>query len=123
MTDIGRLKPADPDSLARFVGHIQTLDRRIMVRIEGDESLCDARAPSHRIFGRTGAGTEAKVGCAWLKTTKNGSRAGQRFLTLSVDYPGLGPALNVAAFLDPETGDWVIVWRRRGVQQPAELAA
>lgn len=116
MTEIGRLKPANPDSLANLTGHVQTLDNRLSLRLTGDESLCDDKKPSHRIHARTRAGTEAEVGAAWLKTAKTGPRTGERFLTLSIDYPGLGEALNVAAFVDKASGEWVIVWRRRGVQ-------
>jgi hypothetical protein len=59
------------------------------------------------------------IGSAWLKTAKHGPRAGQRFLTLSIDYPGSSGPLNVAAFPDGDIGEWIIVWRRRGVQAAA----
>ena len=116
MTEIGRLQPAKPNSLASLSGYIQTLEARLVVRLTGDELLCDDRRPSHRIVARTGNGADVEVGAAWLKTAKHGSRAGERFLSLSVDYPGLPAALNVAAFRDKESSEWVILWRRRGVQ-------
>lgn len=123
MTQIGRLKALVADSLAQLRGEIQTLDHRLPIRLEGDESLCDSRTPSHRIYARNRAGAEIEVGSAWLKTTKHGPRAGERFLTLSIDYPGLAAPLNVAAFLDRATGDWIILWRRRGIQAAAALSA
>lgn len=123
MTQIGRLKAAAPDSLGQLRGEIQTLDHRLPLRLEGDEALCDSRTPSHRIYARNRAGAEIEVGSAWLKTAKHGPRTGERFLTLSIDYPGLAAALNVAAFLDRQSGDWVILWRRRGVQAAAALNA
>lgn len=114
MTEIGRLKLVKPDSLAAMTGHIQTLDRRLALRLVGDESRCDSKSPSHRIYARPPMGTEVKVGAAWMKTAKAGPRAGERFLTLSIDYPGLGSALNVAAFSDQASGEWIVLWRRRG---------
>lgn len=116
MTEIGRLKAHSSDDLSRLYGQIQTLATRLSIRLDGNVSLCDAREPSHRIFGRIGSGPEIQVGSAWLKTAKHGPRKGERFLSLSVDYPGSSGPLNVAAFADPDSDDWVIVWRRRGVQ-------
>lgn len=114
MTEIGRLKSAKPGSLATMAGYVQTLDSRLALRLTGDESRCDSKSPSHRIYARTRTGTEVEVGAAWMKTAKAGPRAGERFLTLSIDYPGLASALNVAAFSDQASGEWIVLWRRRG---------
>ena len=114
MTDIGKLMPSEPKSLSHLTGSIETLDASLSVRLDGDEALCDARQPSHRIYARNRSGNDIQIGSAWLKTAKHGPRAGDRFLTLSIDYPGLSAALNVAAFADRDTGEWTIVWRRRG---------
>ena len=123
MNEIGRLKPAAQASLARFTGYFETPEIRHSIRLEGDESVCDAQQPSHRIFARSRTGTDVQIGSAWLKTAKRGPRAGEQFLSLSIDYPGLAAALNVAAFLDRASGDWIIVWRRRGPRSVPELAA
>lgn len=123
MTEIGRLQPAKPDSLASLSGYIQTLDARLLIRVTGDEALCDDRRPSHRVVARTGNGADVEIGAAWLKTAKHGLRAGERFLSLSIDYPGLSAALNVAAFRDKASSDWVVLWRRRSVQDPEASVA
>ena len=122
MTEIGRLKPAKSDSLGTITGYIQTLDSRLALRLAGDESQCDSKSPSHRIYARTRMGTEVEVGAAWTKTAKAGPRAGERFLTLSIDYPGLVSALNVAAFSDQASGEWIVLWRRRGGNRTAALS-
>jgi uncharacterized protein (DUF736 family) len=123
MTEIGRLKPANTDSLATMAGYVQTLDSRLALRLTGDETRCDSKTPSHRIYARTRMGTEVEVGAAWLKTAKAGPRAGERFLTLSIDYPGLASALNVAAFSDQASGEWIVLWRRRAGHGAEALSA
>lgn len=123
MTQVGYLNAVDAGNLARMTGHIQTLDMSIAVRLEGDETLCDNRSPSHRIFTRTRTGADLQVGSAWLKTVKRGTHSGERFLTLTIDFPGLSTPLNVAAFHEPSTGKWTITWRRRGVASPLGVPA
>ena len=123
MTQIGRLKPFTPGSLAQFRGELHTLEHRLVIHLQGDESLSDSRHPSHRIYARNKAGVDIEVGSGWLKTVKNGPRAGEQFLSLSIDYPGLPGPMNVAAFCDQGTGEWRIFWRRRGVQTAAASAA
>lgn len=121
MTTIGRLKQRIPGSLTKFNGDIQTPEFRFYIRIEGDEDLCDDRKPSHVITGNppSGGQQDVELGKAWLKTIKNGPNTGDKFLSISIDFPGNKSPLNVAAFRDPDTGDWSIVWRRRNVSQAA----
>jgi uncharacterized protein (DUF736 family) len=122
MTEIGRLKSNTPDNLSRLSGQIQTFDNQYAVRLDGDESFCDAKKPSHRIFARNRNGADIQIGSAWLKTATRGPNAGDRFFTLTIDYPGLASALNAAAFLDPDGDGWVVVWRRRvGQAEPRTL--
>jgi uncharacterized protein (DUF736 family) len=64
-----------------------------------------------------------QIGSAWCKTAKHGPRAGERFLTLSIDFPGLSAALNIAAFRDVASGDWIVTWRRRGTRNAQDAAA
>jgi hypothetical protein len=61
MPQIGRLKPSAPDSLSQFRGELHTLDHRHVIRLEGDDSLCDSRTPSHRIYARSKAGASMKL--------------------------------------------------------------
>jgi uncharacterized protein (DUF736 family) len=113
MSEIGRLQPTSPQSLSRFTGVISTFDKRYSVRFEGDETKIDDRAPSHRIFARSSSGHESEIGSAWLKTTKHGQNAGKPFMSITIDYPGMSAALNVAAFPSHDGKDWVVAWRRR----------
>lgn len=119
MSELGRLAPSSPGDLSYLSGHVQTLDGRISIAIEGDETLCDQQRPSHRITTRARDGSTVVVGAAWLKTARHGPEKGRRFFSIQIDYPERISALNAAAFLDEKTGDWVIVWRRRGAQSVA----
>jgi uncharacterized protein (DUF736 family) len=84
------------------------------VVLEGDVALCDQQRPSHRITMRARDGSYVEIGAAWLKTARNGLQRGKNFFSIQVDHPERSGPLNVAAFLDEKTGDWVITWRRRG---------
>jgi len=44
-------------------------------------------SPSHRIYARNRAGVDVQIGSAWCKTAKRGPRTGERFLTLTIDFP------------------------------------
>ncbi len=124
MIEIGKLVAAALDDVERLTGYIETVEIRLLIRLEGDAELCDAQQPSHRILGKARSGAEVLIGNAWLKTAKHGQRIGERFFSITIDYPGLsGGPINVAAFLDPNRRDWIIVWRRRGAQTATETAA
>ena len=112
MSELGKLVPSEKDDLTSLSGHIQTLWRRLIVSIEGDPSLCDQQRPSHRIIMRASDGSNVEIGAAWLKTAQSGPERGRRFFSIQISHPEL-PQLNVAAFLDDKTGDWIVVWRRR----------
>jgi len=117
MADIGKLTPSSPGDLAYLSGHIQTLDRRIAITVEGDPALCDTARPSHRIYTLAPDRSRPEIDAAWLKTCRHGPQAGKQFLSIQIDHPDRPAPLNAAAFLDDKTGEWVIVWqRRRGVQ-------
>lgn len=116
MTDLGRLSPSTPGETAYLTGQIQTLDGRLAIALDGDETLCDQKRPSHRITTKARDGTSVDIGAAWLKTATHGPQKGKRFFSIQIDHPERTSPLNVAAFLDEETGDWIILWRRRGLQ-------
>ena len=118
MTQIGKLTPTHPDGLAELTGHIDTMDASYPVRVIGDDGLYDGQRPSHRIYSRSRAGRDVEIGQAWLKTAARGPQAGERFFSLTIDYPGIPAPLNVAAFKDSSSGDWIVTWRRRGAQKP-----
>ena len=119
---IGKLRATELNSVARLSGQIQTFDATLNVRIEGDELLCDAQKPSHRIHARNRAGSEIEIGAAWLKTIKRGERTGQHMLTLSIDYPGLSAPLNAAAFPSGNDGEWIVSWERRSGRSASATA-
>jgi uncharacterized protein (DUF736 family) len=123
MSELGRLQPSSTDDLSYLSGHIQTLEGRLAIALEGDESLCDQQRPSHRVITRARDGSMHEIGAAWLKTARHGQQKGKRFFSIQIDHPERPAPLNVAAFFDDRTGEWVIVWRRRGVQSPGATAA
>jgi len=114
MAEIGRLQPEIESSLSRLAGRLDTMDGSYLVRLEGDERLCNDRQPSHRVIARSRTGHEVEVGSAWLKTTKHGPNVGLQFFSITIDHPGLPAPLNVAAFPNRERSDWIVTWRRRG---------
>jgi uncharacterized protein (DUF736 family) len=91
------------------------MDGRLPIALRGDETLCDQPRPSHRIATRARDGSMIDTGAAWLKTTRHGPQKGKQFLSIQIDNPERAAAMNVAAFPDEKTGEWVIVWRRRSV--------
>jgi uncharacterized protein (DUF736 family) len=121
MSEIGRLIPSRSGDLSYLSGHIQTLDGRIPIAIEGEEALFDQQRPSHRITTRARDGSTVDIGAAWLKIARRGPEKGKRFYSIQLDHPERQSALNAAAFLEEKTGDWVIVWRRRGAQFAATV--
>lgn len=116
MSAIGRLIATNSDNLSQLTGYIQTLQTKLSVILAGDEHLCDAREPSHRITTRARHGSDVQVGSAWLKIAKHGSHSGERFFSIAIDDPTFNRPLNVAAFRDRASNEWVVVWRRRGMQ-------
>jgi uncharacterized protein (DUF736 family) len=54
-----------------------------------------------------------RIGSVWKKTIKAQRRAGEEFLSLTVDEPSFPAPLNVAAFMTERPGIWDITWRRR----------
>ncbi len=96
---------------------MQTLDGRLAIALEGDEFLCDQQKPSHRITTRARDGSAVEIGAAWLKIdpARVYKKANGSSPSSSITQSALAP-LNVAAFLDGTSGDWVIIWRRRGTR-------
>jgi uncharacterized protein (DUF736 family) len=123
MSELGRLSPAKPNDLSLLTGYIQTLHTRLSISLSGDESMCDAREPSYRIYARARHGGDVQIGSAWLKTAKRGPRIGTRFFSITIDDPTLDRPLNVAAFRDDTSGDWIVIWRRRSMQSDLAAAA
>ncbi len=123
MSELGRLIPGSPDDLSYMSGHIQTMDGRLKIEMEGVEADCDQQRPSHRIITHARDKSKVQIGSAWLKTSRHGPQKGKRFFSIQIDHPERSVALNVAAFLDEKTGEWVIVWRRRDAQSPTPTAS
>jgi uncharacterized protein (DUF736 family) len=123
MSELGRLSPANPNDLSQLTGYIQTLQTRLSISLSGDERLCDAREPSHRITARARHGGDVQIGSAWLKTAKHGPHKGARFFSITIDDPSLDRPLNVAAIRDDTSDDWIVIWRRRGAQAVVGAAA
>src|SRR5271168_2483198 len=119
MSEIGKLVTAAPDDLSYLSGYIQTMDGRLSISLEGDPQYRDQNRPSHQITTRTRDGSTIQIGSAWLKTAKHGPEAGKSFFSIQIDHPERPAPLNVAAFQNNATGEWVIVWRRR----PARAAS
>lgn len=122
MSELGRLTPSSSGDLSYFSGYIHALDGRIPVAIEGDEALCDQQRPSHRVTTRARDNSTVEIGAAWLKTARHGPQKGKRFLSIQIDHPERQSALNVAAFPNEKTLDWIVVWRRRGLQASTTAA-
>lgn len=114
--------PSTPGDLTYLSGHLYTLSGRMAVALEGDVALCDQQRPSHRITMRARDGSQLEIGAGWLKTTRNGPQKGKKSFFIQVDHPERSGPLNVAAFLDEITGDWVIAWRRRRDQSSTGAA-
>jgi uncharacterized protein (DUF736 family) len=112
MSEIGKLTPSTRGDLSYLSGHIQTMDGRLSIALEGNPKERDQNRPSHRITTRTRDGSILQSGAAWLKTSKHGPHAGTPFFSIQIDHHELRQAINVAAFEDSNTGEWTIVWRR-----------
>lgn len=119
MTEIGRLTASTDGDLTYLTGYHYTLRGRVPIVLEGDIALCDQRRPSHRITMRADDGSFVQIGSAWLKTATHGHQRGTKFFSVQIDHEERSGPLNAAAFHDEKTGDWLIVWRRRGAQPPA----
>ena len=113
MSDVGKLVPAAAGDLSYLSGHIQTMDGRFAIALEGNPNDRDQNRPSHRITTPARDRSSLQIGAAWLKTSKHGPHAGKLFFSIQIDHPERPQPINVAAFEDPSTGEWNIVWRRR----------
>jgi uncharacterized protein (DUF736 family) len=113
MSETGKLVPATAGDLSYLSGHIQTMDGRFAIALEGNPNDRDQSRPSHRITTPTRDGSRLQTGAAWLKTCKDGPHASKVFFSIQIDHPELPQPINVAAFEDASTGEWTIVWRRR----------
>lgn len=86
MTAIGTLRPITPGTVAEFSGTLQTMNLQMTVRVIGNDQNCDRPAPSHSIYTRNRAGQDVQIGSAWLKTAKRGESAGNRFLSITIEW-------------------------------------
>ena len=64
MMELGRLRQSIPNSLARMTGQLQTMQQSYSIHLEGDNSLCDSRSPSHRLYARNRTGDDVQIGSA-----------------------------------------------------------
>ena len=111
MTKVGHLKPNGREN--GYAGHFETLTLAIPIELVRADGGPDTAAPSHRITTRTQNGVTVEIGSAWTKTLQRGDRAGEPFLSLSIDDPSFSHPLNVAAFKTKDGGGYDIVFRRR----------
>lgn len=113
MSYIGKIETKQTAKGERLVGYLSTLDVDLSFQLGPAPPSDNPNAPSHTITAWNRSGVEVPVGSAWTKTMTKVGREGERFLTLSFDDPSFSKPLNVAAFLNPDTGHWDITFRRR----------
>jgi uncharacterized protein (DUF736 family) len=121
MSTLGRLVPSAPGDLSYLSGHIDSLNGRMMIVLEGDGSSRDQQRPSHKVLTKAPDGSLIQIGAAWLKTSMHGAYRGEPFFTITIDHPERLVPLNVAAFFNKTLNEWVITWRRRPTQPPQQL--
>jgi uncharacterized protein (DUF736 family) len=113
VTNIGCLRPLSSESGVGFEGEISTLEISIRFRLVPARLAAKSSAPTYFMVAQNSAGVRVRVGAAWEKIIKRGDRAGERFLTFTIDDPALQKPLNVAAFRNRFNGNWDIQFRRR----------
>ena len=113
MSTIGKLKPAKDQNGEFLSGYIQTLEISLQLRLYPIREPAGVNSPSHRIFALGKDNSEIEIGAGWTKTMSNPDRFGEEFLSISIDDPSLPQALNVAAFKEDNSENYVITFRRR----------
>ena len=92
-----------------LVGYINTLQIRVNIRLVENTNRSNPNSPDKVIFGKAESGHESQIGAAWLKKSKEG----KEFYSIAIDDPSFPTPLNVAAFFNEDTQEWVIQHRRR----------
>jgi uncharacterized protein (DUF736 family) len=110
---IGEMHEKVVSGKKRLNGFINTLAFSMAFEMHEAPKTQNPNSPSFIIFGKSNSGTLVQIGGAWIKHIKKGENTGEEFLTMTIDDPSLQRALNVAAFKNPETGLWDIMFRRR----------
>ena len=116
MTQIGLMRATSKDGNGDLHGQIQTLTLDLKFRLTRNGVVQWENAPSHRVMAFGSHGGEVQIGAAWTKVAKTIAHAGEEFLSITFDDPGLEVPLNVSAFPDEDGLNWTIVWRRKRVE-------
>jgi uncharacterized protein (DUF736 family) len=121
MIVIGSLHEIEDKGYRQIYGEIHSLEIDLQFRLGSRSAQTSENSPDYSIIAKSRSGKDVEVGSAWRKTIKSGAKAGEEFLTLTIDDPSFASALNVAAFKNGRPGEWDVGWRRRQDRQaPAE---
>ena len=113
MLVIGSLREVEEKGYRQIFGEIHSLEIDLQFRLASRSGQTSQNAPDYSIVAKSRSGKDVEVGSAWRKTIKSGAKAGEEFLTLTIDDPSFPSALNVAAFRNGRPGEWDVGWRRR----------
>ena len=114
MSDVGKLVPAAAGDLSYLSGHIQTMDGRFAIALEGNPNDRDQNRPSHRITtpARDRSSHTDRRGLAQDQQSM-GLTPASCFSPSRLIIPSVRSPSTSRRFEDPSTGEWNIVWRRR----------
>ena len=113
MSVIGKIHRKQTKQGEVLEGYLNTLKHSFRFRLMPLPKTQSSNSPTFRIATWNDAGIETDIGLAWVKEMKKSGREGEEFLTLTFDDPSFSKSLNVAAFKNPDTGDFDITFRRR----------
>ena len=113
MLVIGSLREIEDKGYRQIYGEIHTLQIDLQFRLASRAEQTSDNSPDYSIVAKNKTGRDVDVGSAWRKTIRTGGRAGEEFLSLTIDDPSFESPLNVAAFKNGRPGEWDVGWRRR----------
>ena len=113
MSTIGRIQRRTSKTGDVWEGNVSTLIYNFRFRLVAAPTSANPMAPKYHVVTKNNAGMEVIIGAVWVKTIKSGAREGEEFFTITFDDPSFPKSLNVAAFKNPDTGDYDITFRRR----------
>ena len=113
---IGELQEKITNSGKILVGVINSLAFSASIEFHPAPKSENTNSPAFIIYAKSNNGGRVQIGAAWIKHLKKGPNSGEEFLTITIDDPSLPRALHLAAFQNPETNNWEIMFRRRQEQ-------
>jgi uncharacterized protein (DUF736 family) len=122
MLVIGSLREIEEKGYRQIYGEIHSLEIDLQFRLASRSGQTSQNAPDYSIIAKSRSGKDVEVGSAWRKTIKTGAKAGEEFLTLTLDDPSFASPLNVAAFKNGRPGEWDVGGRRRQDSQASAEA-